>query len=128
VSGRPLHHIALGTPRVELLAEFYEKGVGLERLKVHYENDGREVRSIWLSSNSVVLMIERTDSAERVEAAPLVPGWATLVFGGAFDSSDEERIRSCGGTVDGQTDYTLYFRDPDGNRFGLSRYQFVGLS
>lgn len=128
MNGRPLHHIALGTSRVEVLAEFYEHGIGLERLKVHYEKDGHEIRSIWLRSASVVLMVERTDSSPALPASPLIPGWSTLVFGGDFDASYKERIRSLGGRDDGQTDYTLYFRDPDGNRFGLSHYRFEGLT
>ena len=82
--GRPLHHIALGTPRVEVLAAFYEEALGLKRIRSHHDSNN-ELRSIWLRSDTVVLMVERTAYLESMEHEPLRSGWATLIFGGTFD-------------------------------------------
>ena len=82
--GRPLHHIALGTPRVEVLAAFYEEALGLKRIRSHQDSTN-ELRSIWLRSDTVVLMVERTAYLESMEHEPLRSGWATLIFGGTFD-------------------------------------------
>ena len=127
VKARPLHHIALGSSQVETLAQFYEQAVGLEKFKVHHKNDGQSIRSIWLKSGDVVVMIERTTEGERLSSHPLVLGWSTLVFSGALDDAQLVSIKELGGKPDGQTDYTHYFRDPEGNRFGLSRYDFDGV-
>ena len=122
--GRPLHHIALGTPRVEVLAAFYEEVLdssGYAAIRTVITS----FCSIWLRSDTVVLMVERTAYLESMEHEPLRSGWATLIFGGAFDpltlTQDVQRL---GGAGDGATDFTYYFRDPDGNRFGVSSYVF----
>ena len=127
VKARPLHHIALGTSHVETLAQFYEQAVGLERFKIHHENDGRSIRSIWLRAGEVVVMIERTTEGERVARHSLISGWSTLVFSGTPDDAQLLAIKEFGGKPEGQTDYTRYFRDPDGNRFGISHYDFDGV-
>jgi len=97
--------------------------VGLERFKVHFEPDGA-VRSIWLRCGVTVVMVERTSTETRLEPKTLNNGWSTVVFGGDFGVSVEESICDAGGTADGQTQFTRYFRDPDGNRFGLSSFRF----
>jgi len=127
VTERPLHHIALGTPRVEAIADFYERCVGLERFKVHFESNGA-VRSIWLRCGLTVVMVERTSTETRLEPMSLNNGWSTVVFGGDFGVTVEESICDAGGTRDGHTEFTRYFRDPDGNRFGLSSFRFEEIS
>ena len=36
----------------------------------------------------------------------------------------EERLRAAGVAVEDRTAYTLYFRDPDGHRVGVSVFRF----
>ena len=91
--GRPLHHIALGTPRVEVLAAFYEEVLGLKRIRSHQDSNN-ELRSIWLRSDTVVLMVERTAYLESMEHEPLRSGWATLIFEVRLTRSDSLKMYS----------------------------------
>ena len=36
----------------------------------------------------------------------------------------EERLRAAGVAVEDRTEHTLYFRDPDGHRVGVSDFRF----
>ena len=121
---RLVHHIALGTPRVEFLAQFYEEALGLERLAVHFDEDNT-LRSIWLHAGHTVIMVERSAEPIKTDGSPVRPGWASVMFDAGADRIGLcQSVAAAGGHPDGQTDATSYFRDPDGHRFGVSSFAF----
>ncbi|MDB4976871.1 MAG: Lactoylglutathione lyase [Myxococcaceae bacterium] len=110
-----LHHLALRTHDLERLLAFYRHWFGLS-----VQRDLRP-RSVWLRLEPAsVLMLERAEAAE-----PAVPvGSLELV---ALAVSLEERVAlrerlTAAGLLEGETEHTLYFRDPDGRRVALSSY------
>lgn len=108
-----IHHLALRTRNPERLVAFYEGTLGLPVSK--------RGASTWLDAGGTILMIEHAganepeiarDSMELVAFA-IAPSDAALV---------EARLERAGVAVEARTDFTLYVRDPDGRRVGLSAY------
>lgn len=109
-----VHHIALLTPHVAIIAEFYRSLLEVEESARHHDDLG--LRSVWLDLDGVILMIERGQLGQG--------GWHMLTLSIAPDERDlwVARLEARGAGPTGQTDFTLYGRDPDGNAFGLSHY------
>ena len=109
-----IHHVALRTPNVPRLERFYAGVLGLRVLRRD------EVRgSVWLEAGDAIVMIEPAAPGE-----PAVPaGTMELV---AFAVDDKEawraRIERSGGTLEAESAFTLYFRDPDGRRVAVSTF------
>lgn len=112
-----LHHLALRTQDLARLEQFYAEVLGLPVVA------RRSGRSVWLQAEGVVLMLERADANE-----PGVPVASMDLVAFAIDANDfverEAALTRAGIAVEGRTDYTLYVRDPDGRRVGLSHYTF----
>ncbi len=106
-----LHHVAIGTPAVERLGEFYAQIPGVREESRQHTKTG-ELRSIWLRAGETVLMIERAENREAPRA---------LVFSASGVEPDRLEQFLKGRETD-RTAFTAYFRDPDGNRLGLSAY------
>lgn len=111
-----IHHLALRTRDVAKLSRFYEEALGLVVTKRTGE------RSVWLAAGDAIVMIEAAESAE-----PAVPaGTMELTAAFAIDPGDrarvEERLAKAGAAIEARTAFTLYVRDPDGRRIGLSAY------
>jgi catechol 2,3-dioxygenase-like lactoylglutathione lyase family enzyme len=120
---RRLHHVALGATDVERVAEFYQGIFGLQECARHLYDDGR-LRSIWLNMSGAVLMVEHTRQAPR-----RVHGVGRGPFLIAFSAEDpaerravEERAAAAGSPTESRTEFTSYFRDPEGNRVAVSCY------
>lgn len=118
-----LHHVALGAHDVERLVGFYGGVCGLRELRRHHTPDGA-LRSVWMELGpAAVLMIEHTE-----QIRPIVEGLASGPFLLAFAAPDSSidavraRLGACGVDVESTTQYTAYFRDPEGNRVALSLY------
>jgi catechol 2,3-dioxygenase-like lactoylglutathione lyase family enzyme len=113
--GVRVHHIALRTRDLERLERFYAGLLGLEVTR----RDGE--RSVWLDAGGTILMLERADEDEPTAA---VGTKETLAF--AVDPrarrAQKARLRDAGVTVEGETAFTTYFRDPDGRRIAVSHY------
>lgn len=109
-----VHHVAFRTDDLDALERFYANVIGLV---VTRRNEGR---SIWLEAGDTIVMLERRDAGE-----PGVPiGSKEMV---AFAVTREmgnvrERLAKAGVEIEASTAYTLYVRDPDGRRIGLSSY------
>lgn len=112
-----LHHLALRTTDVDGLVRFYREVLGFVEVR-----DSRP-RSVWLAiGDEAVLMVEAREAGE-----PPIPGASMELVAFASDPEGKARTRAevlRRGCFDGETDFTLYLRDPDGRRVGISTYDF----
>ena len=113
-----VHHLAIRTQDVDATAAFYKEVLGLVELRS--ERPG----SVWLAlAGNAVLMVER-----RLAGEPSIPaGSMELVAfrvtdAGKTEIRDAARARGC---FDGETAHTVYFRDPDGRRVGVSTHPLI---
>ncbi len=78
--------------------------------------------SVWLAAGDAIVMIERAGEGEP----PIPPGSMEML---AFTLVAEEReamaarLRNASVAIEAETSFTLYFRDPDGRRVGLSHFE-----
>jgi catechol 2,3-dioxygenase-like lactoylglutathione lyase family enzyme len=111
-----IHHLALRTPDPSTLAAFYVEKLGVPLLRTQEDHLG--VRSCWLGLDDALLMIER--------GAPPSPEQPAASWDGVFLAVEPGAgamwAARLGSAVFERTAYTLYARDPDGNRFGVSSY------
>jgi catechol 2,3-dioxygenase-like lactoylglutathione lyase family enzyme len=117
-----VHHLAFRTPKLLRLVRFYRDVVGLRVVRTNKLQRGR-IRSVWLKAGTTLLMLEAADAGE----APYPKGSYELVCFGARTKKEVEAARARMGRrvrVEGETDYTFYFRDPDGRRVGISCYRW----
>lgn len=125
-----LHHLAIKAQDVVRTADFYRIVLGLpERQRAH---DAAGLRAVWLDVGPAILMIERADTdgpapADRPFEAD-APGLHLLALTIAPASHAEWRKRLADHEVEvaAASDFTLYVRDPEGNRVGLSSYPAPG--
>lgn len=112
-----LHHLALRVADCTRAAAFYSGVLGLRELRRFEEADG--LRSVWLRAGDAVLMLERSlrgrgpDEGSGHLLALAVTGLAEW----------EARLLAAGVPIDDRTQHTLYVRDPDGHRVGLTVYE-----
>ncbi len=114
----PLHHIAFRTFDVPRLEAFYVDVLGLA---VHARPaEGR----VWLAAGGLVVMIERAELGE-----PGIPNGSMELVAFAIDEAAkgdvEARLASAGVAIEARTPFTMYVRDPDGRRIGVSHYAFA---
>lgn len=119
MTGISIHHLALRTRDLERLAGFYERIFGLPRLR---EQPGH---SIWLGLSGGVLMVEQAEGDE-----PAISSESLELFAFAGTSEAREalvaRLPGLGVALDGETEHTVYLRDPDGRRVALSSHPLAG--
>lgn len=109
-----LHHVALRVADPEAAAAFY---AGLLGLVVVRSSDA----AVWLRSGETVLMLER-----RLRGDGPTTGSGHLLAFAVDDLAEwERRLAERGIAVEDRTDFTLYLRDPDGHRVGLSAFRFA---
>jgi len=114
----PVHHLALRSSDPFRLAAFYARALGLPELRRQEDEGG--AYSVWLDLGGAVLMVERGESRDGAGGA----GWDGLFLSAEPGTGEAwaQRWATLGITLDGRTGCTLYARDPEGNRFGVSSY------
>lgn len=119
----PIHHLAVLVEDLAAAEAFYAGVLGF-RVDRRWPEDGGGTRSVWLDlGNDAILMLEKAEPGDprRGDAGG---GWHLLAF--RIRADDRGRIESELArkriAIDSRTDYTLYIRDPEGNRVGLSHY------
>jgi len=103
-----VHHVALAVTDLGAAEAFYAGVLGLPVT-------ARSERSIWMDLDGAILMLER-------EGTPGGPHCLALSIAPGERAAWRARL---GAAIENETAYTLYLRDPDGNRIGLSCYPVV---
>ena len=108
-----IHHIALRVQDLETARAFYGGLLGLPELK----HEG--ARSIWLLAGDAVLMLEQNLRGKGPEEG----SGHVLALEVDDLASWEEKLSLAGVAVEDRTEHTIFVRDPDGHRLGLSVYE-----
>jgi catechol 2,3-dioxygenase-like lactoylglutathione lyase family enzyme len=126
---RGFHHLAIQVRDLAAVERFYKETLGLRELRRWPNKDGSPgERSVWLDvGDGGFLALERVaggptcaEDAARAER----PGLHLIALGIARDERAEweRRLAAAGVPVEARTAFTLYVRDPEGNRVGLSHW------
>ena len=114
---RLIHHLALRVSDCERAAAFYSGLLGLPELR-RFEDGGRP-RSIWLRAGEAVIMLEL-----RLRGSGPDAGSGHLLALAVDNLHEwESRLAAAGVAIDDRTAHTIYVRDPDGHRVGLTVYE-----
>jgi catechol-2,3-dioxygenase len=109
-----VHHLAFRTDDLSALERFYTHAIGLSVLR-------RNEKSVWLDAEGTIVMLERRAANEpRLDAASLE--LVAFAVPSGSGTALETKLKSEGRTIESRTPYSLYVRDPDGRRVGLSSY------
>ena len=113
-----IHHVALRVKDPEASALFYRDLLGLPEVR-RFEDGSGDLRSIWLEAGDALLMLER----EIRLPSPAEGSSHVLALRVDSISTWAQRLHAAGIEVADRTDFTLFVRDPDGHRVGLSVYE-----
>ena len=110
-----IHHLAFRTGDLARLEQFYVGGLGLAVVR------RQESRSLWLDAGGSLVMLELRDEGEPAHPTG---SQELIAFAIAPDARPlvTERLARAGVLVEASTEFTLYVRDPDGRRIGLSSH------
>jgi glyoxylase I family protein len=120
-----VHHVALQVRELAPMVAFYCEVLGLSLLEEHLGKDGKP-RSVWLGLPGAFLALETVQGAPAAPAGfrNEVPGWFLLAL--RISATERERVRRelarARVPVEHETEWTLYVRDPEGNRVALSHH------
>lgn len=122
------HHLAIQVHSLEETAAFYRRVLGLVERQRHHREDG-SLRSIWLDvpgTGGGFLALEeasgepvRGDDFRTDRAGPLL---LALRIDRQQRARALEELERLGVPVVHQSRWTVYFRDPEGNRLAVSHH------
>jgi catechol 2,3-dioxygenase-like lactoylglutathione lyase family enzyme len=118
-----VHHLAVVTADLARAEAFYSGVLGLTVVR-RWADDAGAPRAVWMTlAGDAFLALERASAAgpRRSDGAP---GWhcVSLTIAKSEREAWRSRLAGHGVTVERESDYTLYLRDPDGNLIGLSHW------
>ena len=123
-----IHHVAVKVVDLARAEDFYVGVLGVPVLRRWPAADGKSERSLWLDlGDGAFLALERA-----TEVAPVKSEEAAGLHLVALQISRSDRdawiakLAQAGHPICQQTDYTIYVRDPEGNRIGLSHWPEPG--
>jgi glyoxylase I family protein len=119
------HHLAIQVRDVEKVTAFYREVLGFSELKRHHRPDG-SLRSVWVEvpGGGFLALEEVSGEPEPGPFRNERPGLFLL----AFRIRPEARARAveafarAGVPLENETRWTVYVRDPEGNRVALSHH------
>ena len=126
---RGTHHVAVQVRDLAAAEAFYAKVLGLTVRERFFEPDG-VARSVWVElGDGSFLALEKSASGASPAGfgRPFKDGHAgwhllALRIGPDERAGWEDHLRACGVEIEFRSRWTLYVRDPDGNRVGLSHH------
>jgi catechol 2,3-dioxygenase-like lactoylglutathione lyase family enzyme len=128
-STRGLHHLAIQVRDLAASERFYRDALGLAVLRRWPARDGQPgERSIWLETGDgsflALEIVAGGPTAAEDPARATRPGLhlVALRIERAAREGWERRLADAGVAVEARTAFTLYVRDPEGNRVGLSHW------
>ncbi len=121
-----IHHVALLVRDLARAERFYGEVLSLPVQRRWFAEDGTTPRSIWFAlSNDAFLAVELAPNDEPASLSVSPPsGWHLVALSIAIEdrSAWREHLTRSGHPVTHETPYTLYCRDPEGHRVGLSHF------
>lgn len=122
------HHHAVACVDLPRMEAFYAQVLGLPVLRRWPDGQGGE-RSLWLGVGEGFLALERAAPNRAVVPMPrpfeeLSPGHHLLALRIplAERATWRSRLEAAGALVERESPYSLFFRDPEGNRLALSHH------
>jgi glyoxylase I family protein len=119
------HHLAVQVKDLERTSRFYRDVLGLTESQRHHRDDG-SLRSIWLDvpGGGFFALEEVTEAPAPRPFKSETPGLhlVALRMGAAERATAAAELARRGIPVEHETRWTLYFRDPEGNRIALSHH------
>jgi glyoxylase I family protein len=126
------HHLAIQVRDLPRCERFYTETLGLRVLRRWPSADGDGVdRSVWMTTDegdapSFIALERIADGPTATEDAARAkrPGLhlIALRIERAARATWEQRLAVAGAPVESRTAFTLYVRDPEGNRIALSHW------
>ena len=134
IAVRGVHHLAIQVRDLAASERFYCDTLGLRVVRRWPAADGAGERSIWvdtgdgaflaLEATTVQTTAQRRDEAGDASAPPYPAGLHLVAL--RIDAGErqawQDRFARAGVAVYHRTAFTIYVRDPEGNRVGLSHY------
>ena len=129
-TARGFHHLAIQVRDLTTVEGFYRDVLGLAVMRRWPATDGATPeRSVWLDTgDGGFLALERitvvVPPAAAAPARAAQPGLhlVALRIERAARAAWEQRLADADVAVEARTAFTLYVRDPEGNRVGLSHW------
>lgn len=120
------HHLAIQVHDVEGAARFYAEVLGLQEQARWHTPEGA-LRSIWMRLGEGPEFIALEAASEQPVETPFRHGRAGLHLIALRIPREErarivDRLKERGIAVEHETRWTVYLRDPEGNRIGLSHH------
>lgn len=118
-----VHHLAVRVSDLARAEAFYGGVLGLAVVQ-RWSDAAGQPRAFWLQlEGGAFLAVERAlQSGPR--RADESPGWHCVALAIAPEERRAwgDRLASAGYPIEHETEYTVYVRDPDGNRIALSHH------
>jgi catechol 2,3-dioxygenase-like lactoylglutathione lyase family enzyme len=119
-----VHHIAIQVRDLARVERFFVQTLGLAVLRRWPAQDGQGERSLWLDLGAGAFLALEKSSSEGGPHATDDPGLHLLAL--RIERAERQawidRLAKAGVPIYDRTDFTIYCKDPEGNRIGLSHW------
>ncbi len=120
-----VHHLALQVRALQPMVAFYRQVLGLPVVAEHRREDG-SLRSVWLGLPGAFLALEAVagEAPSPPPATRTGRGWSlvALRIAPSERASVRAELERAQVPVEHETRWTLYVRDPEGNRVAFSHH------